>query len=71
MKLTKSGEIEACCEWAKTRAQSQRIFSDKILGKKRRIIGMMTVRLTDIKALGGEQLNFCPNCGSKTEIEGE
>ena len=60
MKLTKSGEIEACCEMAR------KIIEDAPLETS--IQGSTIIwYLNDMWC----PIEYCPSCGSKTEIEGE
>ena len=65
MKLTESGEIEACCafsrnlDWTIDRDVDQTLF---ITAEE---IGIQII------CMPLRQFNFCPNCGAKTEIEGE
>ena len=73
MKLTKSGEIEACCEWSKqyngepvSRGFSTRHYFMLLEG-----VLLIRGRLRRAKGYDAVPLNFCPNCGAKTEIEGE
>ncbi|MBX8640738.1 MAG: hypothetical protein KIS29_10425 [Thermoplasmata archaeon] len=70
MKLLKDGTIEPCCDWVRNAmiAPIMKIDPYDASGK----IGRPVLRIT---SLGGWflllYLNYCPNCGAKTEIEQE
>ena len=70
MKLTKSGEIEACCEWIDEVKKSEILKVDPFDAS-----GEVSDPVLRVTSLGGWflilYLKFCPNCGAKTEIEGE
>ena len=81
MKLTKSGEIEACCEWSRENALMLQAGAVSYgLSKERGFFRNVfhpslyfesehsTKAKLDLKEL---RIFYCPNCGAKTEIEGE
>lgn len=73
---TKTGEIEACCEWV-----ASLVMVDCFDVDNRYVYGSCPVPGWTFAAfessMGGnfeirrDKLNFCPNCGKKTEIEGD
>ena len=65
MKLTKSGEIEACCEWS---GEIRQYYVKPFCTPRHAFAGSWDNR---VKLEMDCFPNFCPNCGAKTEIEGE
>ena len=73
MKLTKSGKIKACCRWSRqyngelvSKGFSTRHYFMLLDGEL-----LIRGRLRRAKGYDVVPLKFCPNCGAKTEIEGE
>ena len=69
MKLTKSGYIEACCEWSK--AEFNFWNKDSLVRNDDGTFEYSGL-VVDVwnNYYYNFPLNFCPNCGAKTEIEG-
>ena len=64
MKLTKSGEIEACCGILKHYYLERGL----LVSRKGKMVGLKGwLRFLKPKVI----FMYCPNCGSKTEIEGD
>lgn len=62
MKFMANNKTEACCKWARSYLMN---FDD--FGKN----PSLTVEMTSLQGDGdayATRLNFCPNCGAKTEI---
>ena len=68
MKLTKSGEIEACCDWVTEHFIDYELY-EVILSKGDGTIARFCVK-NDLDS-PIMPISYCPNCGVKTEIEGK